>query len=52
LRALFNDVQPATAASWYSRLSTAGGRDPRERDAVDALRSGLEADRPEFRFVS
>lgn len=51
LRARFNDVQPATAATWYSRLSSGGGRDLREQDAVDALRSGLEVNPPEFRFV-
>lgn len=51
LRSLFTQVQPATAASWHSRLSTSGDHDPRERAAIDALRSGLEADPLEFRFI-
>jgi hypothetical protein len=51
LRARFADVRPASVGTWYSRLSEGGRGDPRERAAVDAVRTGLEANPPEFRFI-
>jgi len=50
LRARFVEVSPASAGTWHSRLSVGSGSNAREQAAVDAVRNGLAANPPEFRF--
>jgi len=50
VRALLSQVEPCSAATWHSRLST--GPSTRERAVVDQVRRALEANPPQFAIES
>jgi hypothetical protein len=48
VRALFSQVEPHSASTWHSRLSSRSGLDAREKPVVDQVRRALGANPPQF----
>jgi hypothetical protein len=48
VRALLSQVEPHSAATWHSRLSSRSGLDAREKPVVDQVRRALGANPPQF----
>ena len=51
LRALFFEVQPPSAGTWHSRISTGSGPRGEEKEVIDRLMEGLTVTPPRFELL-
>lgn len=50
VRALFSEVEPTSAGTWHSRLTSGPGSNPQEATVIQRFRDALEHKPPEFVF--